>query len=213
MSSSVAEKVGKSMLDVLPPELVVQIISHLAADRDRPALCSLARTCRLLQVECEKHIYATIELFSARNLYAILKALEGRNDRMKVIETLRILYRFDPTLGATTTHRGVFNMLLPFMTALKNLHIESPFDNFKWGDAPGRQWVELDMENYREAIEGASLKQKDMGGMIGGNGRPVRQLAFNGNAGLAKLERCKFVRTIVSTPRMGVSVYSQHAQG
>jgi hypothetical protein len=165
----------KSLLDDLPPELVVQITQHLATDR--PTLCSFARTCRLLQIECEKHIYNTIELFSTNDLSAILEAFSRRPERIASVERLKILYRFHNGLGATSLERRAFNACVAQMKALKDWHIESPFDNFNWDKGPGHEWVEQDMEEFRKALEAASFQL--------GNNQPIHQLGI----GLSKLEK------------------------
>lgn len=181
MSASAAAQPSRgyaSLLDALPPELIVQIVGHLAGNR--PTLCSFARTCRLLQIECEKHIYNTIELFSTDDLRAIIEAFSRRPQRIASVETLRILYRFHDGLGATSHERQAFNACVSHMTALKDWHIESPFDDFKWNDGPGHEWVEQDMEEFRKALEAASWLKSDIAD---------RALVRKDHAGLAKLEK------------------------
>jgi len=75
------------------------------------------------------------------------------------------------------------------MKALKDWHIESPFDNFKWNDGPGHEWVEQDMEAFRKALEASSWLKSDIAAgqqsfTIGDRGL-VRQM----DVGLAKLEK------------------------
>ncbi|KAF1967412.1 hypothetical protein BU23DRAFT_424810, partial [Bimuria novae-zelandiae CBS 107.79] len=158
----------------LPDELLVQIVSHLAADK--PTLCSLARTCRFFQSEAEKHLYNSIELLSTNDLHAIIEAFTRRPERIASVETLKILYRFHSGLGATAEERGLFNQCVKIMKALRHWEIESPYDNYKW-DHGGDEWVLGDMEEFRAALENASLKAQ--GGA----------LAAVPDAGLAKLER------------------------
>jgi hypothetical protein len=179
MASADTEHPGKgrrSLLDVLPPELIVQVVEHLATDRH--TLCSFARTCRLLQIECEKRIYTTIELLSTNDLRAILEAFSRRPERIASVETLNILYRFHHGLGATSQERQAFNSCGAHMKALKEWHIESPFDNFKWDSGPGHEWVEQDMNAFRKALEAASFQLDNAG------------LMRQEDIGLSKLEKC-----------------------
>jgi len=143
----------------LPGELVVYIVAHLALDKH--TLCSLARTCRLLQVECEKHIYDTLPLLSTDHLRAIIEAFTSRPERIASVETLRILYRFHRGLGTTADERSAFNRCVAAMTQLRHWHIESPYDNFKWQHGGG-EWVTKDMDEFRKAIEAASLHADNM---------------------------------------------------
>lgn len=159
----------RSLFD-LPDELLIQIVSHLAADQ--PALCLLARTCRFFQIEAEKHIYTTIELLSTGDLHAIIEAFTRRPERIASVETLKILYRFHQGLGATSEQRNVFNQCVKRMAALRVWEIESPYDNYKW-DEGGDEWVLGDMEEFRKALESASL-----------HAQPTAPL----HVGLAKLE-------------------------
>jgi hypothetical protein len=140
-------------------------------------LCSLARACKFFQVECEKHIYTTIDLLHTDDLCDILKAFTRRPERIAAVETLNIVYRFHDGISATLDDRKNFNVCVPRMTALKNWHIESPFDNFKWERNGGREWVEQDMQDFRKALDGACF-QLD-------NGR-MSQLD---HVGLSKLEK------------------------
>lgn len=158
----------------LPLELVVGVVEHLSTDKR--TLCSLARTCQLLQAECEKRIYTTIELLSTNDLRAIIDAFLSRPERIASVETLKILYLFHNALGTTSLDRKDFNQCVARMTALKHWHVESPFDNFNWGKG-GEEWVEQDMEVFRKAIEAASLRLD--------HGRLVPP----GDVGLSKLER------------------------
>ncbi|KAF2685441.1 hypothetical protein K458DRAFT_301222 [Lentithecium fluviatile CBS 122367] len=178
---------GKSLLDVLPSELVIQVIEHLATDRH--ALCSFARTCRLLQIECEKRIYTAIELLSTNDLRAILEAFSRRPERIASVETLKILYRFHDGLGATSQERQAFNACVAQMKALRDWHVESPFDNFKWDEGPGYEWVEQDMEEFRKALEAASFLNSKIAvlqeSFTLGDNRLVRQV----DVGLSRLER------------------------
>ncbi|KAJ4293532.1 hypothetical protein N0V90_008815 [Kalmusia sp. IMI 367209] len=158
----------------LPDELVVQIVGHLTGDQH--TLCALARTSRFLQIESEKRIYTTIELLSTSHLRAIIEAFTNRPERIASVETLKILYRFHNGLGATAEERGVFNQCVARMKALRNWHIESPYDNFKWNRG-GDKWVLGDMEEFRKALETASLQTEK--GIL--SARP--------DVGLSKLER------------------------
>ncbi|KAF1994839.1 hypothetical protein P154DRAFT_501142, partial [Amniculicola lignicola CBS 123094] len=155
----------------LPTELVLQVVAHLSDDRH--ALCRLAQTCRTLQPLCEEHIYTVIELLSTDNLHDILHAFAQRPARVATVHTLKVLYKFTDELGATVQERHEFNMQVRKMKALRDLHIESPYDNGKW-DVGGVEWVNGDMVDFRQALEAASLHH---GGV------------FNENVGLAKLEK------------------------
>ncbi|KAF1962560.1 hypothetical protein CC80DRAFT_487983 [Byssothecium circinans] len=169
------EPAKKSIFDCLPDELLVQIISHLALDKR--SLCSLARACSFFRHECEKHIYTTIDLLSTDDLRAIIEAFARRPERIASVETLNIVYSFHDGIGTTLQERTSFNDCVKKMKALRNWHIESPFDNFKWNNEGGREWVEEDMEEFRRALEGASLRE-GVGGLIKSE-----------NVGLARLEK------------------------
>lgn len=158
----------------LPDELLVQVIAHLSGDNE--TLCTLARTSRFFQIEAEKHIYNTIELFSTNNLHAIIEAFTRRPERIASVDTLKILYRFHEGLDATSEERDVFNRSVVRMNALRNWEIESPYDNYKW-DVGGEEWVRGDMEDFRNALETASLKMQG------------KSLIVPSGVGLAKLER------------------------
>ncbi|PVI05333.1 hypothetical protein DM02DRAFT_610643 [Periconia macrospinosa] len=153
-----------SLLD-LPAELVVQIVDHLALEKE--TLCSLAQTCRLLQNECEKHIYATIDLHSTNDLTYIIEAFERRPARIACVETLNIIYKFHNNIQTTLEDRMRFNVCLHRMEALKHWYVESPFDNFQWDCDGGHEWVEDDMEEFRKALERPCLPKTNLRQDIG----------------------------------------------
>ena len=161
-------------LSSLPDELLVQVVSHLADDTK--TLCTLARASRFFQVEAEKYIYTTIELLSTNDLHAIIEAFTRRPERVAFVETLKILYRFHGGLGATLAERNVFNQCVKGMKALRQWEIESPYDNYKW-DEGGDEWVLGDMEEFRKALESASLQSQGSSPLA------------SPDVGLAKLER------------------------
>ncbi|KAF2125321.1 hypothetical protein P153DRAFT_425753 [Dothidotthia symphoricarpi CBS 119687] len=135
----------------LPNELTLLVIDHLSGDNQ--ALCNLARTCRGLQHLAEEQLYKTIELLSVNNLHKIIQAFKCRNERVRAVQTLKILYRHVPehledSLGA----RIVFNDCVAQMVHLREWHIESPYDNFNWGTG-GHEWVEQDMKSFRVVLE------------------------------------------------------------
>lgn len=180
LSYPVTDRSKPDTLFYLPDELLIQIVSYLAADK--PTLCALALTCRFFQVEAEKHIYTNIQLLSTNDLHAIINAFTRRLDRVASVETLGILYRFHDGLGATADDRAEFNACVANMKALRNWEIESPYDNYKW-DNGGDEWVLKDMEEFRKALERASLQA-----MAG-------KLTEPADVGLSKLERRMFLST------------------
>ena len=143
----------QSRLLSLPTELVIQVVSELSEDRS--SLCSLAQTCRRLHPLCEEHIYAIIILLSTDDLRAILNAFSRRFERIAAVHTLKILYKFHEELAATVEERKAFNTCIGHMTGLKDWHVESPYDNFKW-ESGGDNWVEHDMVDFQLALEKAS---------------------------------------------------------
>ncbi|KAF2650502.1 hypothetical protein K491DRAFT_771004 [Lophiostoma macrostomum CBS 122681] len=156
----------------LPAELIFATIEHLS--NDRRTLCALARTCRLVHSYCEAHIYRTIELRETSDLEAICTAFASRPSRVAAVHKLGILYKHQKRrFGRSTNERTLFNECVSRMTALRDWHIESPFDNFKWGEPDSVEWVEKDMETFRQCLEKASLCQ----------GRGLQQ-----DVGLSKLE-------------------------
>lgn len=148
----------QSPLFALPAELVLQTIAQLSEDHH--TLCSLARTCRLVQPLCEEHIYATIELLSTDDLQAICDAFKKRPRRVESVRILKMFYKYKDGMDSTMEDRELFNSYISELKALKEWEVESPFDNYKWNEAGGAEWVERDMENFREAIESASLRQR-----------------------------------------------------
>ena len=157
----------------LPAELIFAIVAQLSYDRH--ALCQLAQTCRLIHPCCEEHIYHTIELLRTRDLVAICKAFHSRPQRIAAVHKLGILYKYQRGIGRSSAVRKVFNGCLSKMTALREWCIQSPFDNFKWGTAASKEWVEGDMESFRQCLEKASLRNEQ---------------ALQGNIGLSRLEKC-----------------------
>jgi hypothetical protein len=164
---------AQSVFLSLPTELILEIIAHL--DGDRKTLCNLAQTCRIVHPFCEKHIYADIELVSTDDLSDICYAFSKRRERIEAVQSLKILYKYHDGIANTLKERMVFNDCIRRMKALRAWHIESPFDNFKWGDAGGAEWVHTDMEVFRRSL--------------------ARRSMFNGNSqehevALARLEKC-----------------------
>lgn len=139
----------------LPTELVLLIIEHLA--NDHQTLCMLARTCRALQHLAEEQLYKTIQVFTVRDLYNIIRAFVGRRDRARAIHTLKLQYQYhEKDLGSTFDTRRVFNACVADMVNLREWHIESPYDNCHWDEGQGpEQWVNNDMDSFRAALERA----------------------------------------------------------
>ena len=141
----------------LPNEIALLVIDHLADDNE--TLCTLARTCRGLQHLAEERIYKTIELLSVRDLHAIIEAFAYRRDRIRAVQTLKILYQYRPgDLNDSEEARSKFNECVAHMVNLREWHVESPYDNFKWEQAGGHEWVERDMMRFRDAIEAACME-------------------------------------------------------
>ncbi|KAJ4311817.1 hypothetical protein N0V94_007759 [Neodidymelliopsis sp. IMI 364377] len=136
----------------LPNELTLLVVDQLA--HDNHTLCTLARTCRGFQQLAEEHIYKTIRLRSVEGLDRIITAFVSRNDRVRAVQTLKILYRWNERLQVSLERRKAFNECVAQMVNLREWHIESPYDNFKW-ESGGHEWVEGDMERFRQALENA----------------------------------------------------------
>lgn len=146
----------------LPNELTLAVVQQLA--NDRRTLCTLAQTCRGFQQLAEEHIYKTIKLRSVQDLQRIISAFIARHDRVRAVQTLKILYRWNEHLDVSLKRRQAFNECVAGMVNLREWHIESPYDNFKW-EKGGHEWVEGDMERFRQAlekacVEGAQEKQR-----------------------------------------------------
>ncbi|KAF2826592.1 hypothetical protein CC86DRAFT_349517 [Ophiobolus disseminans] len=138
----------------LPTELVLVVLDHLADDKK--TLCRLARTSRALQRLAEEHIYKTIELNTVLDLHSITDAFDGRNERVRAVQTLKLQYEYSvDDLDDSADERKTFNGFVADMVSLRELYIESPYDNSgNWEDGPGpREWVEGDMERFRAALE------------------------------------------------------------
>ncbi|KAF1847868.1 uncharacterized protein K460DRAFT_64915 [Cucurbitaria berberidis CBS 394.84] len=140
----------------LPNELALLVIDHLADDNKE--LCTLARTCRGMQHLAEERIYKTIELLSVKDLHAIIEAFTRRHDRVRAVQTLKILYQYRPgDLNDSEEARTRFNECVAHMINLREWHIESPYDNFNWAKAGGHEWVERDMMRFQGALEAACV--------------------------------------------------------
>lgn len=148
----------QSRLLSLPLELLIEILGHLADDRR--TLCALARTSRLLQPFSEDQIYHTVELFSTDDLQTICHALSQSRRRVEAVHRLKILYKWHNQLTATTQNRSAFNRFVAQMKALQEWHIESPCDNNQWTTEAGAQWVQQDMDTFRQALEASSLQEE-----------------------------------------------------
>ncbi|KAJ4339863.1 hypothetical protein N0V95_007658 [Ascochyta clinopodiicola] len=138
----------------LPNELTLAVVQQLA--HDNRTLCTLAQTCRGFQQLAEEHIYKTIKLRSVRDLQRIISAFVSRHDRVRAVHTLKILYRWNEHLDVSLERRKAFNECVAQMVNLREWHIESPYDNFKW-EKGGHEWVEGDMERFRQALEKACV--------------------------------------------------------
>src|SRR5690242_17343947 len=138
----------------LPAELTLAVVQQLG--RDKRTLCTLARTCRGFQPLAEELLYKTIRLRSVRDLQRIIVAFVARPDRVRAVHTLKILYRWNEHLDVSLERRKAFNECVAQMVNLREWHIESPYDNFKW-EQGGHEWVEGDMERFRQALEKACV--------------------------------------------------------
>lgn len=138
----------------LPNELTLAVVQQLASDY--PTLCSLAQTCRGFQQLAEEHMYRTIKLRSVKDLQHIISAFIARPERVRAVHTLKILYRHNENLQVSLERRKKFNECVAQMVNLREWHIESPYDNFKW-EKGGHEWVEGDMERFRQALEKACV--------------------------------------------------------
>ncbi|KAF2629200.1 hypothetical protein BU25DRAFT_489822 [Macroventuria anomochaeta] len=139
----------------LPNELTLAVVQQLA--NDNRTLCILAQTCRGFQQLAEEHIYKTIKLRSVRDLQRIISAFVARHDRVRAVQTLKILYRWSEHLEVSLERRKAFNECVAQMVSLREWHIESPYDNFKW-EKGGHEWVEGDMARFRQALEKACVE-------------------------------------------------------
>lgn len=139
----------------LPNELTLAVVQQLA--HNKRTLCALARTCRGFQQLAEEHLYKTIRLRSVRDLQRIISAFVARHERVRAVQTLKILYRWNEHLDVSLDRRRAFNECVAQMTNLREWHVESPYDNFKW-EKGGHEWVEGDMERFRQALEKACVE-------------------------------------------------------
>ena len=139
----------------LPNELTLAVVQQLS--NDNRTLCTLAQTCRSFQQLAEEHIYKTIKLRSVRDLQRIISAFVARHDRVRAVQTLKILYRWNEHLEVSLERRKAFNECVAQMVNLREWHVESPYDNFKW-EKGGHEWVDGDMERFRQALEKACVE-------------------------------------------------------
>jgi len=136
----------------LPTELVLLVLDHL--EGNNATLCSLAQTCRSMQHLAEERIYKTIELLSVNDLYDVIEAFTARQERVRAVQTLKILYQYElGDLQDSDEIRATFNDCVPRMVNLREWHIESPYDNFHWKESGGEGWVEGDMQQFRVALD------------------------------------------------------------
>ncbi|KAF1833999.1 hypothetical protein BDW02DRAFT_569529 [Decorospora gaudefroyi] len=142
----------------LPNELTLLIIDHL--EDDNKALCALARASRGLQYLAEERLYRSISLLSVTDLDAIITAFTYRHDRVRAVQTLKILYQYRPEdLNDSDESRKTFNECVAHMANLREWHIESPYDNsHRWEAAGGEKWVEGDMHRFCCALEAACVE-------------------------------------------------------
>jgi hypothetical protein len=141
----------------LPNELALVVIDHL--QNDNKTLCALARTCRDMQHLAEERLYKRIELLSVKNLHAIIEAFTSRHERVRAVQTLKILYQYkDNDLKDSAEIRTTFNECVARMVNLREWHIESPYDNFHWEGAGGEAWVRGDMQRFRRALDTACVE-------------------------------------------------------
>lgn len=175
-----------SAQSALPNELALLVIDHL--EGDNKTLCSLARTCRSMQHLAEERLYKTVELLSVNNLHAIIAAFTLRRERVRAVQTLKILYQYKPgDLKDTDELRATFNECVADMVNLRHWHIESPYDNFHWEGAGGEAWVEGDMQRFRRAIDTACAEGPKEADKIMAERRLGRDVERT--VGLALLER------------------------
>ncbi|KAI4658300.1 uncharacterized protein J4E79_007282 [Alternaria viburni] len=141
----------------LPNELALVVIDHLQGNNK--ALCALARTCRDMQNLAEERLYKRIELLSVKNLHAIIEAFTSRPERVRAVQTLKILYSYkDDSLKDSAEIRTTFNECVARMVNLREWHIESPYDNFHWENDGGQAWVNGDMQRFRRALDTACVE-------------------------------------------------------
>jgi hypothetical protein len=143
-------------ISTLPNELALLVIDNL--EGNNKALCALARTCRGMQHLAEERLYKRIELLSIKNLHAIIEAFTLRHERVRAVQTLKILYQYkDDSLEDSDEIRTIFNECVARMVNLREWHIESPYDNFHWEGAGGEAWVHGDMQRFRHALDMACI--------------------------------------------------------
>lgn len=185
----------RSILSALPAEIIVHIIGYVAADP--PTLCSLACTCSLFQVECEKHIYKNIDLFVDDHVDILFSVVSRRPARLTYVEVL-LMYGVQPErdIDPDLPFRRGFNSYISLMTSLKEWYIESPFDNFKWGTDSAREWVEKDMDQFQKALAAASWIKSDIANMQQSFGLQHGGLIRQHDIGLSKLEKRRSISAL-----------------
>ena len=143
----------RSSLFTIPTEIRLLILDCLYYDV--PALKSLAQTCKAMQPLAEALLYTEIVIHDLPLCSTLIKSFKSRPDRATTVESISLLLPYEKLRG--TRHiRKDFLEWLSRMKSLKDLDIESPYDNWRrWLDGP--EWVEQDMEQIREALETSSL--------------------------------------------------------
>jgi hypothetical protein len=170
----------------LPNELALIVIDYL--EDDNKTLCSLAGTSRGLQHLAEEKLYKTIALLSVKHLQTIIEAFTYRHERVRAVQTLKILYQYKPEdLDDSSETRTTFNECVAHMVNLREWHIESPYDNSsRWEVAGGKQWVQHDMQRFRDALEVACVDGPKEADLIAAEQRLGKDL--DRTVGLALLE-------------------------
>lgn len=161
----------------LPAELLLSVLENLGDDRS--SLTSLARTCRALQPLAEAYIYSHIRLRDPGQIQTLMVAFDGRPARLENIAKLDILYDY-ATIQHTRRSRATFNAVLDRMTRIKELWVESPFDNHS-RSRQGAHWYEYDMVEIRRALENASL---------------LNPRIPSSTVGMEKLEKCGLTQAL-----------------
>ncbi|KAF2267162.1 hypothetical protein CC78DRAFT_614326 [Lojkania enalia] len=127
----------------LADELLLSIITQID---DRKALCNLAATCSYFQDLVEPFIWSKLSIRSGLRALLTAPVFRNRPKRLEYVRELVVRYPEDDEKGIEN-----FDDLLPRMTQLRSLNIESPCPNdsmWRHG-AEFRSWTRI---NYQSAF-------------------------------------------------------------
>ncbi|KAI1407877.1 hypothetical protein F5Y13DRAFT_205549 [Hypoxylon sp. FL1857] len=137
-------------LQLLPKELVLQVMYCLRDSQDIQALKSAACTCRWLRRAAEIFLYSTAKFATLSSLYQYMDSIQIDPQRADYLRDLELLY----STGAYDYHRPSSPLDLTSFPNLESFVSESP--ECQPQSVKGTHW-NLFMDSYMQAFNQASL--------------------------------------------------------